>query len=269
MLRYHRWCSPWNFLRLFWAAHFRKRNAICRIALRGIEHPVFVRARTSDCTLVRSVLIREGGEYPVFENYRPQVILDAGANIGLATVFFKMYYPDSTVVAIEPDDANCEMFQLNTRGLDKVHLLHGGLWPDAGQSLRIKNRGAAPWLFQCEPADAGVPTFTIADICARFSFSRIDILKIDIEGNERELFSRNTDWLDMTYNMFVELHDHLSPGASQCLINAIAGRGFSIGFSGENLVLTKNGLQRLDKWISPYHGERSPPHVYLQLSARE
>jgi FkbM family methyltransferase len=178
-------------------------------------------------------------------DYEPEVIIDAGANIGLATVFFKTHYPKSTVVAIEPDEENCKMFMLNTSGYVKVHLLRGGIWPDADRCLRINNTKGESWSFHCEPADTGMPTFTVADICARFSLSTIDIMKIDIEGNERELFSRNTEWLNITDNIFIELHDYFSPGASQNVIRAIAEQNFSVGFSGENLVLFKKHRRRL------------------------
>ena len=87
MWRDYRWCSPWNFVRLFVAAHVRRRNAVCPIKLRYLKEPVYVRARTSDCILVRTVLTKLGGEYPVFKDYHPRVIIDAGANVGYATVF--------------------------------------------------------------------------------------------------------------------------------------------------------------------------------------
>lgn len=247
MWRDYRWCSPWNFVRLFVATHVRSRNAVCPIKLRYLKEPVYVRARTSDCILVRTVLTKLGGEYPVFKDYHPRVIIDAGANVGYATVFFKTYYPDATVVAIEPDEDNCRMFLLNTKQYADVHLLRGGLWPDSGKTVRISNPDSASWAFQCEPAENGVPTYAIADICRQFGFSHIDIMKIDIEGNERELFQRNTDWLAITDNIFMELHDHVSPGASRQVLRTIADQDFSLRIGGENLILTKTDLLWLDR----------------------
>lgn len=40
----------------------------------------------------------------------------AGANVGLASVLFKLLWPDAVVVALEPDADNFAMLQANTRG---------------------------------------------------------------------------------------------------------------------------------------------------------
>lgn len=245
MWRYSHWITPWNSLRLHVAEHVQKPNQVCRIALRKQPPPVFLRARTSDCEMAKTVLIHAGGEYPAFKDYFPEVIIDAGANIGLATVFFKTFYPNATVIAIEPDEENCRMFEMNTRGYANVHLLRGGLWPDADQHLRIKNTSAASYSFQVEPAEQGLKAYTISDICAQFGFTHIDILKVDIEGSERELFARNNTWIDMTDNLFIELHDHYAPGASQTFLRAVGDKGFFLRFSGENVILTR----KIQQWV--------------------
>lgn len=45
--------------------------------------------------------------------WEPKFILDAGANIGLAARLFATLWPNSTIVALEPDHANFAMLQLN------------------------------------------------------------------------------------------------------------------------------------------------------------
>lgn len=243
--RYRRWITAANLIKLLFAEKYGHEGQLFSIGLRRLNRPVFVRARSSDCAIVKTVLMYGGGEYPVFENYRPKVIIDAGANIGLATVFFKTYYPDATVIAVEPDEANCKLFEKNTHGLTDIHLLRGGLWPDNTHCLRIQNAETAPWGYQVEPSDQGFPAYTVSDICKRFDLSHIDILKIDIEGSERELFSRNTEWLNSTDNVFIELHDHIATGASQKLLQAIGDKGYYLKFSGENVILSKE----LQGWL--------------------
>ncbi len=245
--RYRRWITPGNILKLLFAEKFGREGRLFSIGLRRLSRPVLVRARSTDCALVKTVLMHGGGEYPIFRNYAPKVIIDAGANIGLATIFFKTFYPAATVIAIEPDEENCKMFEKNTCALTDVHLLRGGLWPDSTHCLRIQNSEAAPWGYQVEPSDQGFPAYTISDICSRFGLSHIDILKIDIEGSEREVLSHNTEWLNNTDNVFIELHDHVAPGASQALLRAIGDKGYNLKVSGENLILTKELLDWLPK----------------------
>jgi FkbM family methyltransferase len=237
--RLRRQIDPLNLFRLVCAERVRRPGAIVRLCLKSLPRPVYVRARSSDCALVRTVLLRDGGDYPVFPGFVPRNIIDAGANIGLATAFFKAHYPEATIVAIEPDEANCRMFERNTRGYAGVHLLRGGVWSDAASRLRIRNADADAYSYQLEEAREGVEAFTIPGICRRFGIERIDILKVDIEGGERALFSRNTEWLGVVDNLFVELHDHHARGASQALLRAVAGQGFFLRFKGENTILTR------------------------------
>ena len=55
---------------------------------------------------------------------------------------------------------------------------------------------------------AGVEGYDVATLIGLVGATQIDLLKIDIEGSERELFERNTDkWLPNIRNLCVELHD--------------------------------------------------------------
>jgi len=59
------------------------------------------------------IFIRE--EYEI-EHERPvNVILDCGANIGLAAIYYIHKFPDAQIISIEPEESNCEMLEENTR----------------------------------------------------------------------------------------------------------------------------------------------------------
>jgi FkbM family methyltransferase len=234
--------SIWNAIKLVSIAIFPKKGKIFQIHLKKDPCVVFVRARTTDCFLVYSILVNRGGEYPAFANYNPQCIIDAGANIGLATLFFKRHYPDALIIAIEPDVDNCKMFRLNTSKLNHVRLLQAGVGPESGKFLRIKNGQDKSYSFILEEALEGdVPELSVKDICTQFKCQKIDIFKIDIEGGEKELFSRNTDWIQMTDNIFIETHDHLNLGCSQKLLEQVKG-DFHLRTRGENLIFTRQYL---------------------------
>jgi hypothetical protein len=89
-----------------------------------------------------------------------------------------------------------------------------------------------------EKAASGIPEVTVDEICKRFGCSEIDIIKIDIEGGETELFARNIFWVTRTANIFVELHDGVAPGASQNLLLAVQG-AFILRSKGENYILSR------------------------------
>jgi hypothetical protein len=66
---------------------------------------------------------------------------------------------------------------------------------------------------------------------------QIDILKIDIEGSEKELFESDYDyWLSRTKILIIELHDRLKPETSKTVFKALLNYQFSVIIKGQNLV---------------------------------
>ncbi len=67
------------------------------------------------------------------------------------------------------------------------------------------------------------------------------LIKIDIEGFERDVFSVNTDWIDNFAGIFIEPHDWLFPGEgiSKNLQRAMAGRDFEFFINGENIIYVR------------------------------
>jgi hypothetical protein len=72
------------------------------------------------------------------------------------------------------------------------------------------------------------------------SRERIDILKIDIEGAETQLFSQDCDkWLSKVDNLLVELHDE---EAEHVFLHALRHFSFDLGQCGELTVC--RGIRR-------------------------
>jgi hypothetical protein len=61
---------------------------------------------------------------------------------------------------------------------------------------------------------------------------RIDLLKIDIEGGERDLFQQS-DWIRRVRCLAIELHDHIKPGCQQAVSDAVRNQNFDYRKSGE------------------------------------
>jgi len=233
----------WNWMKLYVAEKWAPDNRVWSIKLKNLPFPCFFRTRTVDVGLIRSILLDpRGGEYPAFTNFAPRFIIDAGANIGIASVFFKTEYPNATIVAIEPDTQNCELFNLNTQHYQDIHLVQAGLGPDKGKHFKIRNENVAPYSYQLEQASDGIHAITIPEICAKYGCEKIDILKCDIEGGEKELFEKNTDWVALVENIFIELHDHYALGSSKQVLACVQGQ-FYLRFRGENVILTRDYLK--------------------------
>ena len=68
------------------------------------------------------------------------------------------------------------------------------------------------------------------------------IVKIDIEGFEGELFSRNLEWLDRFYVLIIELHDWMLPRqrSSQSFLRAVGALDRDFLQVGENVFSIAN-----------------------------
>src|SRR5688572_4108026 len=110
-------------------------HPLCRVRVPGIRHPVAVRIGTTDVSVLRQVL--QECQYDVPLPSMPRFIVDAGANIGLAAVFFANKYPESEIVALEPDESNFRLLKENGRPYRNIHAVHGALWNQEGELFLI------------------------------------------------------------------------------------------------------------------------------------
>ena len=116
-----------------------------RISLRGYQNPVYVRGKSSDSWVLNTVLICR--EYDGLIDFVPKTIIDGGANIGLASLYWNKVFPNSEIVAVEPDGGNFELAQRNLADCPSVTLLRGGLW-SSQTKLRIINEGDEKYAFR-------------------------------------------------------------------------------------------------------------------------
>jgi FkbM family methyltransferase len=68
------------------------------------------------------------------------VIIDAGANIGLSALFFANKYPDAKIFAIEPEETNYKLLELNTKPYNNVCLIKAALW-DSVRKIHLFDTG--------------------------------------------------------------------------------------------------------------------------------
>ena len=76
------------------------------------------------------------------------------------------------------------------------------------------------------------------------NIENIDFVKIDIEGFENELFSKNTEWIDNFPIIIIELHDWMLPKTckSSNFLSSISKKNRDFLYSGENIFSIKNEL---------------------------
>jgi FkbM family methyltransferase len=173
--------------------------------------PLLMRLGTTDCRVAQEILI--DGEYEFISKLelppRPNVI-DLGANIGVFLHFVAQRWPLARLLAVEPDLGNFAMLERNARAIHDgvvsktVRACVGG---ERGFTQLSPNWGE--WAITMgEVSDKGdVPVLTMADLCRDHGIERIDLLKCDIEGAERQVFADCSEWIQRVQNLVVEVHE--------------------------------------------------------------
>jgi FkbM family methyltransferase len=142
-------------------------------------------------------------------------IVDAGANIGTASMYFLENFPNARVFSIEPDPGNFSMMAKNvgSYGSRAVPICRA-LWP-TNEELTLKYgvfRDGGEWSTQVssEKSTQGnkVSGVSVTELMNEYSLTEIDILKIDIEGAEKHIFnSSSAEWIAKVHCIAIELHD--------------------------------------------------------------
>ena len=191
---------------------------------RGWQHHIWLQQRYDD--------IRTRGHTPV--------IIDAGANIGLASIWFSEQFPAAKIFAVEPDSGNLSVLTRNAQKR-RIVPLAGAIW-DRPEHLRIADASAASDAFRVVEGEGDIRAYSIPEIAAMEPDGEILIVKIDIEGGELALFRSNTAWITEPALIIIEPHDWLYPGEgiTGSFRRAIADLRIDIVMRGENLFCFSN-----------------------------
>jgi FkbM family methyltransferase len=161
----------------------------------------------------------------------PRFIIDAGAHIGCAALFFASSFPRANIAAIEPDPGNYQVLMRNTRGNQRIRAIHAAVWHRL-EPVTIANEQDDPCAFQIKSANdqcTAIQGLTVSAIIRECGFEKIDLLKLDIEGAEREIFGTgDLDWMNRTRAIIIELHDRFRPGCEAAFLSAAKRFGFEI-----------------------------------------
>ncbi len=211
------------------------------LSLPHIRHPINLRPRTADIATFLAVFFEE--EYRLELRFEPKFIVDGGANIGCVAVFFANCYPKAQIVAVEPENSNYALLEENCKDYANIKTIKSAIWSDDSY-VKISNATAGKSSFQVEPAqaqmDAAFKGLSIATLMQKFNLPTIDILKLDVEGAEKEIFSYNYEsWLDRVKVIVLELHDRFQPGCSEVVRSVLKNYDFEMLTKGDNTIFVK------------------------------
>jgi FkbM family methyltransferase len=157
------------------------------------------------------------------------LIIDCGSNIGLSILYFKYRYPNSKIIAFEPDIENFQRLikNLSIFNLQNVNPLNFGVWnenkllkfyPDGNLGGTIKERESNHLALNVQASFVRLKDYITEEI---------DFLKIDIEGAEYEVLKDIKDNLNKVNNLFLEYHAYANQKQNlQDILSWLSDAGF-------------------------------------------
>ena len=192
--------------------------------------------------LYREIFIKEDYLFPC-ENKTP-VIFDCGANIGMATLFFKWLFPRSSIIAFEPDPTTFQVLCRNIKEnrLSNVSPHNVALWNESGTiPFFVPQDQTGSLEMSTNPSRVqGTQTMVSSRKLSDYIDGPIDLLKLDIEGAEHQVASDlvQSGKVKQVRQMIVEYHHNISNDSGRLgdFLSLLEGCGFRY---------------QINSWISP------------------
>jgi FkbM family methyltransferase len=207
---------------------------------RSLGKSVNIRRRDSDYYVFRDAILLRDSDPPLARE--PRLIVDGGANVGYTTLVYSVRYPNAKIIAVEPDKRTAAVLRKQCLDLPNVQVLEAAIWSTNG-TLELVSSPGASWTTKVREADSAttssVRAITIPELMSEAGVDFIDLLKLDVEGAEREIFGApDVSWLASVRVLVIELH---GSEAHDKVHRALARYSFTLSQRGEKLICTRNG----------------------------
>lgn len=181
-------------------------DELLRLGMKApVNRPIYLRKWGSDSLTFEEVFINQVYR-PVVEHVSScRSMIDLGANIGLASVYLSSHF-GCRCFCIEPNPDTFRILKMNFATTD-AQLLNAAVWNSA-TTLRAECKDSHFSMSTVSPDGNGsIPGLPPAEIIRRSGFETVDLLKIDIEGAEVQVFQGDLSWLQRVGAIAIEFHD--------------------------------------------------------------
>ena len=159
------------------------------------------------------------------------VIIDGGANVGVASLWWLARWPQARVIAFEPDPKIFEVLQHNLRYHASPELHCSALSTTSLGANFVSQGSDGGRLGSAEELDMlTVHTMNLGEVIHRLG--RVDLLKLDIEGAETEVLFDAESHLGQVERIFVEYHSFVGQRQTLAdLLDLLRRVGFRVHLS--------------------------------------
>lgn len=189
-------------------SHFKKTNAN--------GYLIYYQNQDSFDQTIDEIFMEEPYQF-IADNKQP-FIIDAGSNIGIATLYFKRKYPDANIICFEPDPVAFKLLQKNitSNQLDKVELINAAVSDQEqevdffGQIYTKDADARGNSLIKTWGMQRKINNIIKVQAVKLSSYiqKEVDFLKIDIEGSEQKVLEdlEKSDKLKYVKKISLEVH---------------------------------------------------------------
>jgi len=175
---------------------------------------------------------------------KPRVVVDVGAHIGVFSIPMALnildLYGDGLVVAVEPATINHRALVNNIviNGVEKI------VKPIKAAVSANQSPIEIEWIGVKELVTSITMT-QLLEFIKDYGYNTIDLIKMDIEGAELDIITKDSEWLNRTKALIMELHPWVygTEGIVE-IIKILRRKGFKV--KQIRRILTKYALR---KWI--------------------
>jgi FkbM family methyltransferase len=170
-----------------------------------------------------------------FAGYRVNSAIDIGANVGLFTEWvLDRFGSDTKVIAVEPNSSAIKAFKNMHEGRENVMLAEYAMSDKSGETIKMLVSPDNSLISSIEGTGnvytehQDVETINLFDLMDSYGLSEVDLLKVDIEGAEYQMFSSvSGDEIRKRFkHLLIEFHNN--NGRATDLIRKIQMAGFEV-----------------------------------------
>jgi FkbM family methyltransferase len=204
------------------------------------KNAIIVRKYTRDILVFEGFFIADDYlqyVHRIKEKGNVNLIVDAGANIGCASIYLYSHFPDAKMICIEPESSNFEVLSKNIKLNhleNNTQCIKKALWNEnkelelrridfSNDGFHVMSEGVTHEIID------KITTCTIPDLLKEYDEKYIDLLKIDIEGAEKVIFqdiNHLGSFLPQTKMLILEVHQEYI--ADEEIVNILERFNFDI-----------------------------------------
>ena len=198
-----------------------------------------LRTSSTDLTVAASCL--KDQEFIVAKEHLNNVsfVVDAGGYIGTAAIAFHKMFPNAKIVTVEASETNFAILKKNVAQFPQITAINKALTGE-DTTLKLFDQGTGNWGFSPVAAAGSkvlqeIQGISIPTLLKEYSQTKIDVMKLDIEGGEKDVLDKSSKWIQHVDMIIAELHDDRLPGCESSF-NAATQSMKKIKIEGEKVV---------------------------------